>query len=191
LGSAVAQPALPQVSGSGVAIGSVGQFPVPHKLNALPRSVIRITESVLSAVLASFSRALVGRTQPTLFHVALGCYNLGADGAAPVLARHGLHAPDDECETTPYGHLFGNALYGTFQFGRAAENERRCDEAAPDGRLSQSLAKTRLVLGCPLKKWFTSSKTSNGSRPSHPGGVTQPRALVGGCTPSWAARQCS
>jgi hypothetical protein len=32
LGSAVAQPALPQVSGSGVAIGSVGQFPVPHKL---------------------------------------------------------------------------------------------------------------------------------------------------------------
>src|ERR1700730_7064999 len=71
LGSAVAQPTLPQVSGSGVVIGSVGQFPVPHKLNALPRSVIRITESVLSAVLASFSRALVGRTQPTLLHSAV------------------------------------------------------------------------------------------------------------------------
>ena len=28
--------------------------------------------------------------------------------------------------------------------------------------LSQSLAKTRLVLGCPLKKWLTSSKTSGG-----------------------------
>src|SRR5947207_3418596 len=71
LGSGVAQPALPQVSGSGVAIGSVAQFPVPHKPSALPRSVTRIIESVLSAVLASFSRALVGRTQPTLLHSAV------------------------------------------------------------------------------------------------------------------------
>ena len=89
LDSGIAQPALPQCSGTGVTAGSVAQLPVPHKPSALAGSETRITENVRSAILASFSKPLLGRTQPMLLH-----------SAGDVLARlHRLHAAEDECES--------------------------------------------------------------------------------------------
>jgi len=67
-GLGIAQPALPQFFGSGVTVGSVGQSRGPHKPSVARGSVVRITESVRSVVLAKFSRALVGCTQPMLLH---------------------------------------------------------------------------------------------------------------------------
>jgi hypothetical protein len=86
LSSGVAQPALPQFFGSGVAAGSVAQLPAPHKPSALIGSVTPITENVRSAVSNSFSRALVGRTQPMLLQSASAC----------VAGRKSARAPTNE-----------------------------------------------------------------------------------------------
>ena len=80
-GSGVAHPALPQFFGSAVTVGSVGQSRGPHKPRVVRGSVMRTTESVCSVVLAKFSRALVGRTQPMLLHSASARVSLIAQAA--------------------------------------------------------------------------------------------------------------
>jgi len=65
LGSGVAQPALPQLFGSGVAVVSMAQLPVSHKFSALPGSGTRISLAAIAQNLRRLAK-LVARPPPAI-----------------------------------------------------------------------------------------------------------------------------
>ena len=117
LASGIAQPALPQRSGNRVSVGSIAQLTALHT-QALADLGRRLSESLRPAMLASFSKPLVGRTQPTLLH-SVGA-NLSPMAQPPF--SHAIVCPAPRTSA------------------RAAKIETHCMRQAPDDRLSRSLA---------------------------------------------------